>query len=221
MAVHDATSPRHHIWIFNTYSLYCDPHSPFKLRAIMCMHRNRRQVTLTSWSLSTHQSHLVITAAEVTGNSTVCSTVCLSSRLYITGPLWQVTDGFPSQRATIPVHLHISMMTSSNGNIFRVTGHLCGEFTGPRWISRTKASDWHGALMFSLICVWINDWVNNREAGDLRRYRAHYDVIVMITVSFYQAGDELNACPVGILNANNARFFPKANVDSFVESLNW
>ena len=33
------------------------------------------------------------------------------------------------------------MMTSSNGNIFRVTGHLCGEFTGHRWISRTKASD--------------------------------------------------------------------------------
>ena len=28
-----------------------------------------------------------------------------------------------------------------NGNIFRVTGHLCGEFTGPRWIPPTKASD--------------------------------------------------------------------------------
>ena len=40
---------------------------------------------------------------------------------------------------------------------------------------------WRGALMFSLICVWINGWVNNREAGDLRRYRAHYDVSVMIT----------------------------------------
>ena len=39
---------------------------------------------------------------------------------------------------------------------------------------------WRGALMFSLICAWINDWVNNREAGDLRRHRAHYDVIVMI-----------------------------------------
>ena len=74
------------------------------------------------------------------------------------------------------------MMTSSNGNIFSVTGHLCGEFTCPRWTPRTKASDqwWRGALMFSLICVWINDWVNNREAGDLRRYRAHYDVIVML-----------------------------------------
>ena len=38
---------------------------------------------------------------------------------------------------------------------------------------------WRGALMFSLICTWINRWVNNGEAGDLRRYRAHYDVIEM------------------------------------------
>ena len=38
---------------------------------------------------------------------------------------------------------------------------------------------WRGALMFSLICVWINGWVNNRDAGDLRRHLAHYDVIVM------------------------------------------
>ena len=36
-----------------------------------------------------------------------------------------------------------------------------------------------GALMFSLIYAWINDWVNNREAGDLRRQHGHYDVIVM------------------------------------------
>ena len=28
--------------------------------------------------------------------------------------------------------------------------------------------------MFSSICVWINGWENNREAGDLIRYRAHY-----------------------------------------------
>ena len=35
----------------------------------------------------------------------------------------------------------LTMVTSSNGNIFRVTGHLCGEFTGPRWIPRTKASE--------------------------------------------------------------------------------
>ena len=39
---------------------------------------------------------------------------------------------------------------------------------------------WRGALMFSLIYVWINDWANNREAGDLRRQHGHYDVIVMV-----------------------------------------
>ena len=33
--------------------------------------------------------------------------------------------------------------------------------------------------MFSLIYAWINGWVNNREAGNLRRHRSHYDVIVM------------------------------------------
>ena len=38
---------------------------------------------------------------------------------------------------------------------------------------------WRVALMFSLICVWINGWVNNREAGDLRLYHAHYDATVM------------------------------------------
>ena len=41
---------------------------------------------------------------------------------------------------------------------------------------------WHGALMFTLICTRINGWVNNCEAGDLRRNRAHYDVIVMVQV---------------------------------------
>ena len=38
---------------------------------------------------------------------------------------------------------------------------------------------WRGVLKFSLICAWINGWVNNYEAGDLRCHRAHYDVTVM------------------------------------------
>ena len=74
-------------------------------------------------------------------------------------------------------------MTSSNGNIFRVTGHLCGEFTGDGIhrspVNSLHKGQWRGALMFPLICVWINGWVNNGEAGDLRRYRAHYDVTLM------------------------------------------
>ena len=46
-------------------------------------------------------------------------------------------------------------------------------------VNSPHKGQWRGALMFSAICVWINDWVNNREAGDLRRHRAHCDVIVM------------------------------------------
>ena len=38
---------------------------------------------------------------------------------------------------------------------------------------------WLGALMLSLICAWINGWVNNHEAGDLRCHHTHYDVTVM------------------------------------------
>ena len=72
------------------------------------------------------------------------------------------------------------MMTSSNKNIFRVTGHLCGEFTGRRWMNSPHKGQWRGALMFSLIGAWINGWVNNGEAGDLRRHRTHCDITVIV-----------------------------------------
>ena len=67
---------------------------------------------------------------------------------------------------------------------FRVPAHLCGEFTGHRWILRHKGQ-WRGVLMFSLICAWISGWINNREAGGLRRYHAHYNVTVMISRELY------------------------------------
>ena len=47
-------------------------------------------------------------------------------------------------------------------------------------VNSPHKGQWRGALMFSLICVWINGWVNNRESGDLRHYRAHYDDNVML-----------------------------------------
>ena len=56
-----------------------------------------------------------------------------------------------------------------------------------------RKGQWRGALMFSLICVWINGWVSNREAGDLRRYRTHYDATVMIT--HHKSYNSLNRCP--------------------------
>ena len=71
------------------------------------------------------------------------------------------------------------MMASSDGNIFHITGLLCREFTGHRWIPCPKASN------MELWCfLWSkpepNSWANNGDAGDLRRHHTHYDVIVMI-----------------------------------------
>ena len=47
-------------------------------------------------------------------------------------------------------------------------------------VNSPHKGQWRGALMYSLICEWTNGWANNREAGDLGRHRAHYDVIVML-----------------------------------------
>ena len=46
-------------------------------------------------------------------------------------------------------------------------------------VNSPHKGQWRGALMFSLICARVNGWVNNGEAGDFRRHRTHYDVIVI------------------------------------------
>ena len=68
-------------------------------------------------------------------------------------------------------------MTSSNGNIFRVTGHLCGEFTGPGELPAQRPVTRSFDVFFDLR---PNKWVSKQWGGWwLRRHRAHYDVIVM------------------------------------------
>ena len=74
-----------------------------------------------------------------------------------------------------------NMMTSSNENISRVTGHLCGEFTGPGEFPTQRPVTRSFHVFFDR--VWLNGWVTNREAGDLRRYRGHYDTNVMNNVT--------------------------------------
>ena len=84
-------------------------------------------------------------------------------------------------------------MTSSNGNIFRGTGPLCGEFTGHRWIPMTKANDTE-IWCFLWCAPEINGWINKRETGDSRRHRAHYDVIVMISFRLQSMAATWRAC---------------------------
>ena len=75
----------------------------------------------------------------------------------------------------------LAMMTSSNGNIFRVTGSFV------RGIHRSPGNSPHKGpvtrdLDVSLILAKASSWINRRVAGDLRRYDAHCDVIVMLRV---------------------------------------
>ena len=58
-------------------------------------------------------------------------------------------------------------------------------------VNSPHRGQWRGASMFSLICAWINGWVNNREAGDLRRHRAHYEVTLMYIFV-------INVCVLGV-----------------------
>ena len=104
------------------------------------------------------------------------------------------------------------MMTSSNGNIFR-----CHWPFHRSPVNSPHRGRWRGALMFSLICVWINGWVNNREASDLRRYRAHYDVTV---VGKRSRGVEVKTCcraaPSHYLNLSSGRL-----CDTDLRALSW
>ena len=69
-----------------------------------------------------------------------------------------------------------------------------------------RKCQWRRTLIFSLICAWINDWTNNRDAGDLIRLPAHYDVTVMTNdkiifyCRWYSQATEVNAYSVSAKN---------------------
>ena len=66
-------------------------------------------------------------------------------------------------------------------NFFVLLAICAGNHPWP--VNSSHKGQWCRALMFSLICVWINGWVNNGEAGDLRHDHVHCDVTVMFKAS--------------------------------------
>ena len=88
-------------------------------------------------------------------------------------------------------HKHsMSMMMSWHEHTFRVHDDVIKWKHFPRYwpfvrgihrspVNSSHKGQWRGALVFSLMCVWIKGWVNNRKAGDVRRYYALDDVSVM------------------------------------------
>ena len=91
--------------------------------------------------------------------------------------------------------LVVVMMTSSNGNIYSVTGPLYGNYRRIPPPPPPNKGQWHGALI-SLICVWTYGWVNNRDAGDSRR-RAHYDVTAILSDSPHTFAHLRQLCFIG------------------------
>ena len=69
-------------------------------------------------------------------------------------------------------------------------------------VNSPHKGQWRGALIFPLICTRINGWVNNGGAGDMKHYRAHYDVTVMVLCfsrPYHTAGHCWNYYP-GVLS---------------------
>ena len=92
---------------------------------------------------------------------------------YIVVILQQIDHHLPTFQVVVTCAWWRHQMEIFSASLSLCTGNspMTGEFP--------HKGQLRGALMFSLISAWINGWVNNREAGDLRRHRAHYDVIVM------------------------------------------
>ena len=82
----------------------------------------------------------------------------------ITDSLWAVDQWIPWWRHQMETFSALLALCAGNS---------------PVPVNSLHKGQWRGALMFSLICAWMNDWVNSRDAGDFRRHCGHYDVNVM------------------------------------------
>ena len=84
-------------------------------------------------------------------------------------------------------------MTSSNGNILRAFVREIHRSL----VNSPHKGQWRGALMFSLICTWRNGCAINRDAGDLKHHRAHYNVTI-IFIRVYNQDVRLSSCCLGL-----------------------
>ena len=66
-----------------------------------------------------------------------------------------------------------------------------------------QKGQWRGALMFSLICAWINSWVKDREAGDLRRHQteAQYQYKIPVKYADIQRCEYQSSCIIYLYGA--------------------
>ena len=95
----------------------------------------------------------------------------------VPGPHVIIRTDDPTRPVCICKKLHWHTMTSSNETFSVLLAFVRGIHRWP--VHSPHKVQWLGAFIFSLIYAWTNVWANNRDAGDLRRHRTHYDVTVM------------------------------------------
>ena len=114
--------------------------------------------------------------------------LCLISPLNISSTLscgWSGNSHINSEKYGLHLIQHISGYLHDDVIKWKHLPRYWPFVRGIQWspVNSSHKGQWCGALMFFfVICAWINGWVNNREAGDLRRHRAHYDVIVVTRI---------------------------------------
>ena len=140
-----------------------------------------------------YMKSVIQTKKDITNLTTVCSIVyaILTGRVFAKPNDNSISTGF-----------FLSQVVINDVKIFALSVHICEPFEihsrqNAWWRHQMETFSalqalcagnspvtgeqgrWRGALMFSFICAWMKCWVNNREAGGLRRQHAHYDVSVM------------------------------------------
>ena len=105
---------------------------------------------------------------------------CASAIVLISGesPIVWLTGREPNKDEILPSSWHtVHDGVTKCKHFLRCWSFVRGTHRSP--VGSPHKGQWRGALTFSVICAWMNDLVNNREAGDLRCHRAHYGVTTM------------------------------------------
>ena len=99
----------------------------------------------------------------------------------------RAADSLATQAASASITMSLTCFSRNHGDVIKWK-HFPRYWPFTRGIHQSPMNSphkghWRGAFIFCLICAWTNGWVNSRDAGDLRRHCAHYNVTVMIPVS--------------------------------------
>ena len=149
---------------------------------------------------------------------------CVNCYLRVTHPTIHamIASQFPKHTCRTPLHISWGFIFLDHDDVIK------GKHIPPHWpfvrgihrspVNSPHKCQWRGALMFYLICAWINGSVNNREAGDLRRHRAHYEVTVMYflimtyfkTVAFLECQSPFGG--ISIVGGHGSLFYKKYRI---------